>query len=100
MNCNRITGDLAVLLDADLRSLALDNYEDFVATQECIIRENNGSVPDDYNESAQFLSTFLRCRDFIYHTDKARSLWDHRARLNITRYCIEHGVEVNKYDGD
>ena len=94
MHYSRISGDLAVLLDADLRSLATEKFEDFVVVQECIIRENNGCVPDDYNESAQFLSKFLRCRDFIYHTDKAREMWEHRARLNITRYCNEHGVLI------
>jgi len=80
---HRIFDDLAVLLDADLRSLAVTDFDEFVRFQECIIEENNGNIPEDYVTSAEFLYKFLTCRDYIYHTDKGRELWEWQARSNI-----------------
>ena len=83
LSSQRIFGDLAVLLDADLRSLAVTDFDEFVRFQECIIEENNGNIPGDYMTSAEFLHKFLTCRDYIYHTDKGRELWEWQARSNI-----------------
>jgi predicted metal-dependent HD superfamily phosphohydrolase len=81
-------GDLGTLLDADLFSLCLP-YEDFIQNQINIIDENGGSYPRDQGKSAAFLKQFLTCREFIYHTDFARSKWEQQARANIERYCKE-----------
>lgn len=69
--------DLAMLLDADLSSLALP-YEEFLVNQENIIIENSGTFEKNRVQSAMFLRQFLKCREFIYHTDKARELWEEK----------------------
>jgi len=79
-------GELAILLDADLASLAND-WDKFVEAQTNIILENSGKVPDDFNASAKFLAHFLTCRKFIYHTAKGRELWEDKAKKNITYWC-------------
>lgn len=80
----------AILLDADLRSLA-DPYIDFRTNQDNIIRENGGNpfVREDNRKCAEFLSKFLTCREYIYHTDIDRELHETNARQNITRYMQE-----------
>lgn len=88
----RIKDELAILLDADLSSLATTNYDAFVAQQGRIIRENDGSVPGGHKASAEFLVKFLACRECIYHTDKARNMWEQQARDNIQRWCRENEV--------
>jgi predicted metal-dependent HD superfamily phosphohydrolase len=91
----RIGGELAVLLDADLSSLAA-HYGRFVDSQHNIIRENGGEVnAENCKKSAQFLSSFLRCRKNIYHTDKARELWEASARVNIATWMEQNGVDPN-----
>lgn len=82
---NRIAGDLAVLLDADLSSLA-DLYDKFLESQQNIIKEMGGTWPESQPESAAFLKNFLECRDFIYHTDYGREHWEAAARANIEKY--------------
>lgn len=84
----RLTGDIAILLDADLGSLAAP-YELFLYTQENIILENGGTMEENKDQSAAFLKQFLKCREFIYHTDYARLNWEQAARSNIERYCKE-----------
>lgn len=84
----KIGGDLAILLDADLGSLA-DPYIDFMYTQENIVVEAGGNISDYKEKSAEFLHQFLTCREFIYHTDYAREHWEKAARMNIARYCNE-----------
>jgi len=83
-----LTGDLAILLDADLVALA-DPYDQFVQTQKRIIVENGGTFENDKAKSAAFLQQFLTRRYFIYHTDYARGNWEVQARANITRYIKE-----------
>ena len=88
LNDKRIVGDLAILLDADLGSLAA-SYEKFIEHQKNIIAENGGTYPKDQHLSAEFLRQFLHCREFIYHTDYGRLTWEKDARENIERYCEE-----------
>lgn len=83
-----LTGDIAILLDADLGSLA-DPYADFYQTQENIVEENGGTMTEHKEKSAEFLHQFLTCRPSIYHTDYAREHWEKAARVNIARYCNE-----------
>lgn len=78
--------NLALLLDADLRSLALP-YEEFLKNQENIVAENYGQWPDDRRRAAEFLKLFTR--QFIYHTDAGRRLWEEKARQNIARLFEE-----------
>jgi predicted metal-dependent HD superfamily phosphohydrolase len=92
-----IKGELAILLDANLASLASD-WDKFAELQSNIIRENSGTVPDDFGNSAKFLVSFLRCRKFIYHTAKGRELWEDKAKANITRWCTENGVSIKDDD--
>lgn len=84
----RISGDLATLLDADLFSLCVA-YDDFVQKQTNIIYEMHGTYSKDQLKSAAFLKQFLTCRECIYHTDYARTMWESHARANIERYCKE-----------
>jgi predicted metal-dependent HD superfamily phosphohydrolase len=77
--------DLAILLDADLSSLAAD-WPVFIQNQKDIISENFGTWPKDQLASAAFLKQFLTVRTSIYHTDKARELWEADARQNILKY--------------
>lgn len=90
----RIDGELAYLLDADLSALAAP-YDVFLKNQENIILENNGNVAEHSKKSAAFVHMFLWKREFIYHTDEARKLWEYEARKNVTRYCLENGILVN-----
>jgi len=83
-----LTGDIAILLDADLGSLA-STYELFLHTQENIILENGGTMAENKDQSSAFLKQFLECREFIYHTDYARSNWEQAARANIKKYSEE-----------
>ena len=93
MHRQRIGGELAILLDADLSSLAAP-YGKFVENQHNIIRENGGEVnAENCKKSAKFLSSFVRCRKNIYHTDKARELWEASARVNIATW-----METNEAD--
>jgi predicted metal-dependent HD superfamily phosphohydrolase len=83
MHETRIGGELAILLDADLSSLAVP-YSRFVDNQHNIIRENGGVVnPENCKKSAEFLVQLSKCRKYIYHTDKARELWEDKAQSNI-----------------
>lgn len=85
---NALTGTIATLLDADLGSLA-DPYEKFIQHQKNIIKENHGTFEEHRGKSAAFLSQFLECRPFIYHTAYGQEHWEDKARANITRYCAE-----------
>lgn len=76
-------GDLAILLDADLKSLA-DPYDKFIETQKKIVAEHGGTWEQGAALCGKFLSSFLTCgRDNIYHTEYARTRWETRARYNI-----------------
>ena len=79
---------LRSLLDADLRSLAYP-YARFVKYQHKIILENGGDISslESHSRVAEFLSKFLTCRVFIYHTDEARAIWEVQARSNIQTYA-------------
>lgn len=81
---------LALLLDADLASLA-DDWESFKRAQYAIIDENYGDWTDPVNlrKCAEFLHNFLVCRDNIYRTATARVLWEEKAKANIRRLLVE-----------
>lgn len=85
MHYKRITGDLSILLDADLSSLA-DPHDKFLETQKNIIHEMGGTWPESRLESSVFLGQFLECREFIFHTDYGRTHWEAAARENIEKY--------------
>lgn len=86
----RLTGDHAILLDADLSSLA-QPYDKFVTTQISIIEEAGGTFGQHHAQSAAFLKQFLARpnRKFIYHTAYGREHWEVTARANIERYAAE-----------
>jgi predicted metal-dependent HD superfamily phosphohydrolase len=85
----RLQGNLATLLDADLESLAT-NYYKFTLNQEAIIIEQGGEVnKENLRKCAEFLRQFLQVRPSIYHTDKARELWEKQARENILKLLDE-----------
>lgn len=85
--------ELAVLLDADLSGLAVD-YPEFEKRQHNIILENFGEVAKHSKISAEFLNRLANARNFIYHTDKGRELWEEKARNNISKYSHSKGVSV------
>jgi predicted metal-dependent HD superfamily phosphohydrolase len=94
----RIGGELGILLDADLSSLAAP-YGKFVDNQHYIIQENGGVITaENCKKSAEFLRHFLKCRKYIYHTDKARELWESKARVNIATWMETNEVEFSKED--
>lgn len=87
-SCN-ISGNLAILLDADLHSLAAD-WDIFINNQSNIIKENSGKVSTEtLGTCGDFLSQFLNVRNFIYHTEYARTHWEARARANIKQLIID-----------
>lgn len=88
LSANRLDGELAILLDADLGALALP-YDKFLAKQRAVIEENGGTFEKHKQQSSAFLQQFLKVRPAIYHTDKARELWEDSARKNILRYLDE-----------
>ena len=83
-----IVGDLALLLDSDLGSLAAP-YDEFYEIQKDIVKEQGGNFADDKEKSAEFIHKFLTCRKHIYHAEAARKMWEKSARHNIARYCNE-----------
>lgn len=88
-------GDLAVLLDADLHSLA-SPWELFVLNQHNIIRENGGELTNEnFIKCGEFLRRFLSGRSHIYHTDIAREKWEAAARANITKWCIQYKIQLS-----
>lgn len=84
----RLDGDLAILLDADLASLAFQ-YSEFYSNQNRIILENYGDLKDDLHKSKRFLKQLLTCREYIYHTDRGREMFEVQARKNI-QYFYDH----------
>lgn len=84
----RFDGDLALLLDADLVSLA-DDYDAFIDTQEQILIENK-KPKTDLKDSAEFLCQFQSAREFIYHTERGRELFEKKAQKNIDRIISEY----------
>lgn len=79
---------LAILLDADLASLATESYDKFVENQEKILMEN-GFSKDDFSISAMFLKQFLIKRS-IYRTVYGKEHFEERARRNIQRFVDEY----------
>lgn len=80
-----IVNDLAILLDADLASLAAP-YEEFFDNQENIFGENLGFNQEHQAKQREFIARFLTCRPNIYHTQRARELWEDAARANIKQF--------------
>ena len=77
--------DQAILNDADLASLAVDHGQ-FMLNQFNIIKENFGTPKDDMKRAGEFLERFLTCREYIYHTDAAREMWEDKAKENIINF--------------
>ena len=75
--------DLSLLLDLDLSTLAAAPAAYRVYAD--AIRREYGDVPDQLYRSARrrVLEGFL-ARERIYRTDDLRTLWEERARANIT----------------
>lgn len=92
-----VLDELAALLDADLAAFAFD-FDKFVTAQESILIENNLNPYDitNLNKSAAFLEKFLTVRDHIFHTDAARSMWEDKARANISNFMERANVEYNR----
>ncbi len=83
----------ATLLDADLASLA-DDYSGFAAHQRHIIWEQTGVKPtaESMAAAAAWLTSFLSCREFIFHTAMGRSL-EAPSRDNIARFDRQYGTK-------
>lgn len=90
MRRTRAYGDLAVLLDSDLSSLALD-YKEFRANQLNLIIEQTARPPttDGCESSAEFLTRLATVRKYIYHTDTGRDLFEAVAQRNIETWVDE-----------
>ncbi|MEV4359685.1 metal-dependent phosphohydrolase [Nonomuraea sp. NPDC049625] len=74
--------DGAVLCDADLAVLGLPGYDDYAGR----IRQEYAHVPDDLFRAgrAEVLRRLLAVPR-LYRTERARELWEERARSNMTR---------------
>ncbi|MFI7129911.1 metal-dependent phosphohydrolase [Nonomuraea sp. NPDC050153] len=72
----------AVLCDADLAVLGLPGYDDYAGR----IRQEYAHVPDDLFRAgrAEVLRRLLAVPR-LYRTERARELWEERARANMTR---------------
>jgi len=95
MTGERMYGDIAILLDADLASLASD-WKTFEQNQHNIIIENGGALTKvNFQKCGQFLRRFLGVREYIYHTDAARVRWEDAAVTNIIGWCKKHDVPLS-----
>ena len=85
--------ELSILLDADLVSMAEENYYVFEATQWGIMREQLCKgvelLEEHKQKSRDFLKQFL-AKKSIYRTPEAIEMWEAKARYNLTRYCYDH----------
>ncbi|MET7331383.1 metal-dependent phosphohydrolase [Nonomuraea sp. NPDC005650] len=72
----------AVLCDADLAVLGMPGYDDYAGR----IRQEYAHVPDDLFRAgrAEVLRRLLAVPR-LYRTERARELWEERARANMTR---------------
>lgn len=95
LSASQKSGHLAILLDADLSSLGID-YSLFVMNQRDIFKENFGFTEKDLQKHKDFLKQFLNVRQFIYHTESARMMYENRARENIERYIREAKLDYVK----
>lgn len=78
----------ASLLDADLASLAVEHFAEFMSRQSAIITEHYQITNrDDYRASLSFLETLAARRPFMYHTIYARNVMEPIARRNIQDYA-------------
>ena len=86
----RLYGDIAVLLDADLSSLAAD-YATFKQNQINILNENGlDETPENLGKSSKFLVKIRYVREFIYHTDYGRANFEKSACENIAKFYVDH----------
>lgn len=80
----------AVLLDADLSSMAL-TYREFERNQILIAKEQTGGIaPASGDASASWLEGFRKKRKHIYHTKSARRMYGEAALENIKRFVQEN----------
>jgi predicted metal-dependent HD superfamily phosphohydrolase len=95
MTGERMHGEIAILLDADLSSLA-STWSTFEQNQHNIILENGGTLTkQNLQKCGQFLRRFLHVRDCIYHTDGARERWEADAVTNILTWCQKYDVPLS-----
>jgi predicted metal-dependent HD superfamily phosphohydrolase len=89
----------AIVMDADLSSLATSDWDTFNKNQLMIIKEQMGRVPVGAEldlakrECANFLNTFLE-KSNIYHTAAGRTTFESQARMNIARFIKKHNKIV------
>lgn len=80
--------ELNILLDADLSSLAIDDYNWFTYNQSFIVKEQIGKgIPtdEDFAKCKNFLGLFIE-KENIYRTSEGYALWETKARNNIEKY--------------
>ncbi|MEQ4719303.1 metal-dependent phosphohydrolase [Nonomuraea sp. B19D2] len=72
----------AVLCDADLAVLGRPGYDDYAAR----IRQEYAHVPDDlFRKGRAEVLRRLLALPRLYRTERARELWEERARANLSR---------------
>lgn len=86
LSTNALSGELAVLLDADIQSLAVP-YEEF--------RKNQANIASEYmvEVTPAFLQKLVGSRKFLYHTRTGRELWESDAQANIARFTKEYSCQ-------
>ena len=99
MRAGRITHDvyMAILLDADLGSIAETNFGTFLGNQGNIILEMGGdpNAKASRVQSYQFLNRLRNCRAKLYHTPWAIEHWETQAQDNIREYeaCVNSWID-------
>lgn len=81
---------LAILLDCDIAAGMVSGYDIFCNTQKDIINENLGDDKLDLKACSEFLNKFITARQYIFHTNIARRLWENEVRINITKFSKDH----------
>jgi predicted metal-dependent HD superfamily phosphohydrolase len=85
------TSSLAILLDADLHSLAAP-YDQFVKNQENILMENliDPLSTEGRKKTTEFLNRMASVRSYIFHTKTGRDLWEQSAISNINQWTSDN----------
>lgn len=83
----------AALLDADLKPLARPYRFFYRAQRHVRVELGLRSDKDTCQHHWDFFQSLLGAREFLYHTDFARRLWEPEARKNISRWGREHGFK-------
>lgn len=79
------------LLDADLKAFYKPQRVFYRLQRQIRMEADYRSDLETCKKHAEFLQKLLSARDYLYHTQVARTLWEDTARRNVDAWCNEHG---------